>query len=228
MDQALAQVEDLTRVVEKLVDLASVWGSEALMSADRIELWPLRQKVWTDIEPLAQERGVTARFQAGQAVASLATIYGSEPWLGRVFRECLESAVRSTPNKGVLEIEHRQMGPRALIVFRDCGVFAKAGGEQALPMESTPWPVAGHKGAKPAPVEPRRHAREEIGFKLSQHIIALHGMHNFLIDLPTGAPHRMDSSQLDIARAQQYVKDLAALMARARNRKPAAPAPAAR
>jgi hypothetical protein len=42
------------------------------------------------------------------------------------------------------------------------------------------------------------------------------GLRNFLIDLPTGAPHRSDSAQLDIAQAQRYARDLAALMARAR------------
>jgi hypothetical protein len=42
------------------------------------------------------------------------------------------------------------------------------------------------------------------------------GLRNFLIDLPTGAPHRNDHSQLDVAQAQQYARDLAALMSRAR------------
>ncbi len=83
----------------------------------------------------------------------------------------------------------------------------------------------------------RRQAREEIGLQLSQHIVAMHGgllreeidhgVRTFMIDLPTGAPYRADTTQLDIAQAQQYAKDLAALMARARRRKEPPPANAA-
>jgi K+-sensing histidine kinase KdpD len=167
---------------------------------------------------MALDRGVKARFVAQGEVGSLVTLYGSEEWLGRVLQECMESAVRSAPKGGTLEIEHRQMGPRAMIVFRDCGVFARV--------------VAGavHMGdnTKAADSAPRAPAREDIGFRLCQHIVSLHGgqlreedddgIRNFLIDLPTGAPYNTDSSQLDIAQAQQYAKDLAALMARSRRK----------
>jgi len=44
------------------------------------------------------------------------------------------------------------------------------------------------------------------------------GVRTLMIDLPTGAPHQPDQSQLDVAQAQQYARDLAALMARARRR----------
>jgi CheY-like chemotaxis protein len=69
-------------------------------------------------------------------------------------------------------------------------------------------------------------ARDQIGLKLCRHIVSLHGgqlreeeedgVRNFLIELPTGAPHRNDQSQLDVAQAQRYATDLAALMSRAR------------
>ncbi|NDY91976.1 HAMP domain-containing histidine kinase [Ideonella livida] len=228
------RLESTLRTLDKLVDLASIWGSEALLSTDRIELWPLLQKVWGEVEPLALDRGITARFRAQGGVQSLSTLYGSEMWLGRVFRECLESAVRGAPKGAQLEIEHRQMGPRALIIFRDCGVFARKPVD-AVPMGAAPVAAAAARPGAPRPAAtppaapaPRRHAREEIGLKLCQHIIALHGgqlreededgLRNFLIDLPTGAPFRTDTSQLDIAQAQQYAKDLAALMARSRKR----------
>ena len=118
-----------------------------------------------------------------------------------------------------LDIDYRQLGPRALIVFRDCGAFAGASaGAVELGRDKT------------APVQ-RPDASAQIGFKLCQHIVALHGgrlreemedgLRNFLIDLPTGAPHRNDAAQLDIAQAQHYARDLAALMARARKARPA-------
>lgn len=218
-DALVDTVAELSRVLDKLVDMAELWGSGALFANDRIELWPLLQKVWAEIEPMAIDRSVKVRFRAQGDAASLATMYGSEHWLRRVFLECLESAVRSSRAGATLEIEHRQMGPRALIVFRDCGVFAGRLGDA---IELSP-----SNGGRATPA-PKRDAREHISLKLCQHIVSLHGgalreededgVRHFLVDLPTGAPHRSDSTQLDIAQAQQYARDLAALMARARKR----------
>ena len=112
------------RDVDTLLDLASVWRSGALLGNDRIELWPLLQHVWADVEPLALERRVDVRFRAQTDTESLAALYGSASRLKRVIQECQEAALRASPAGATLHIEHRQMGPRALIVFRDCGAFA--------------------------------------------------------------------------------------------------------
>lgn len=218
-------VRQLLEVVDKLVDLASLWGSGTLLANDRIELWPLLQQVWAEVEPLALDRSVKVRFHAQAGTDHLATLYGSERWLRRVFAECLDAAVRATQRGSLLEIEHRQMGPRALLVFRDCGVFAAR--NSAAP--GVPMPTRGKAEKAPA-----LGAREQIGLKLCQHIVSLHGGHlreehddgqrNFLIELPTGAPHRETGPQLDIAQAQRYASDLAALMTRARQREGAAKA----
>jgi len=222
-------VGQLLDVVDKLVDLASLWGSGTLLANDRIELWPMLQQVWAEVEPQALDRSVKVRFHAQTGADSLATLYGSERWLKRVFAECLDAAVRATQRGSLLEIEHRQMGARALIVFRDCGVFAAR--NSAAP--GVPMPGAA-KGS--AARQPSAGAREQIGLKLCQHIVSLHGgqlreehedgQRNFLIDLPTGAPHRDAGPQLDIAQAQRYASDLAALMSRARKRAAPAAAPA--
>jgi hypothetical protein len=215
-DVLLEKLDDVTRTLDKLLDLASVWGSAALLANDRIELWNLLQQAWASVEPLAVARSVKVRFRAQAAAEQLATLYGSEAWLQRVFAECLEMAVRAAPRGATIDIEHRQMGPRAMVVFRDSGLFApRAEGAVVL------------SGAKSKP--PHLPGREHISLKLCQHIVALHGgqlreetedgLRNFLIDLPTGAPHRDDQSQLDIAQAQQYARDLAALMTRARTQR---------
>lgn len=157
--------------------------------------------------------GFKARFTAQGDVGSPATSYGREDWPSRVLQECMESAVRSAPRGNTLEIEHRQVGPRAMIVLRDCGVFAgvvesagRMGGKTAVASRQS-WPQA----------------REDVGFWLCQRIVSLHGgqlheedddgIRNLLIDLPTGAPRNTDNAQFDIAQAPQYAKDLAALMA---------------
>ena len=215
--------------VERLVELAGLWDSGALLANDRIELWPLLQKAWAQVEPLALERGVKVRFRAQTEASGLAALYGSEKWLGRVFQECLESAVRSTRRDGLLDIEHRQLGPRAVVVFRDCGVFA----DRAVRTGGVDMPAGAAKPAtKPAATrggKPQLAASDLIGLKLCQHIVALHGgqlreededgLRNFMVELPTGAPHRQEHTELDIAQAQVYARDLAALMTRSRKRR---------
>ena len=219
LDTVAGGLDDLLRAVGKLIDLASLWGSSSLLATDRIELWPLLQQVWAEVEPQAVDRGVRVMFRAQENPDRLAALYGSTEWLKRVFAECLESAVHASPRAATLEVEHRQMGPRALVVFRNCGAFARPG---SIRMPD------GTRG-QPASSAPRMSARDQIGLRLCQHIVSLHGgqlreeeedgRRNFLIDLPTGAPHRSDHSQLDVAQAQRYASDLAALMARARDRR---------
>jgi hypothetical protein len=215
-EEVAGGLDELLQAVAKLIDLAALWGSSSLLATDRIEPWALLQQVWNEVEPLAVERGVRVRFRAQESPERLAALYGSTEWLKRVFGECLEAAVRASPRAATLEVEHRQMGPRALIVFRDCGAFARPGSL------SMPDPTA-------RPGKPRMAARDQIGLRLCQHIVSLHGgqlreevedgRRNFLIDLPTGAPFRSDHSQLDVAQAQRYASDLAELMARARERR---------
>lgn len=219
LDALCDQVDEVRQVLTKLIDLSAVWGGESLVGNDRIELWPLLQQAWAKVEPLALGRNLKARFTAQGPKTQLAAIYGSEHWLLRVFVECLEAAVRAARPGSTLEIEHRQMGPRALIVLRDSGAFVTARGD------STPLSSAKAHGA--APTMPRGTPRDLIGLKLCQQVIAQHGgqlreehddgQRNFLIDLPTGAPFRNEASELDIAQAQVYARDLAALMARRRD-----------
>lgn len=210
-------LQSILKTLESLVELAALWRSGALLENDRIELWPLLQQVWADVEPLAAQRHITVRFVAQTDAASLATLYGSEPWLRRVMQECLEAAIRGGSAGGTLHIEHRQLGPRALIVFRDCGVFA-------VPESGGVAMKTGSKGA--ATARARLAAREQIGLELCRHVLALHGgqlreesedgVRNVLIDLPTGAPFRADQASIDTAQVQQYARDLAELMSRSR------------
>lgn len=226
LDALLDDVSQVLSVVDKLVDLADLWNSGALLATDRVELWPLLQQVWAETEPLAMDRGVKVHFRARADAASLPTLYGSERWLKRVLQECLDAAVRGTRRGASLVIEHRQMGPRALIVFRKSGVFAMRSTAEAMDLSSSMHP------GRPVP-SPQLSAREQIGFKLCRHIVSLHGgylreemddgVRNFIIDLPTGAPHHDAQQQLDIAQAQRYASDLAALMTHARQRTHGAP-----
>jgi signal transduction histidine kinase len=193
----LDRVDGLLQVADKLVDLATLWDGQSLVADDRVELWPLLQQVWGEVEPLALGRQVRVRFTTDVDGRELAALYGSARWIRRVFVECLQGAVRLAPRGGEIEVEHLQDGPRASIVLRDCALFAE-----------------GSRGA------------DAVSRKLCRHVLALHGgslreeldgrSRHLVIELPTGAPHRSDQSQLAIAQAQHYARDLAELMNRAR------------
>ena len=220
LDALCDRVDETREILSHLVELGQVWNSESLLANDRIELWALLQQAWTQVEPLARQRGVQIRFNSQIPAADLATLYGSEPWLRRVMVECLLSAVRGSRTGSTLDIEHRQMGPRAMIVLRDSGAFA------STPQTAESEVLGGEPKKMQSSSEPRLNARDMIGLKLCQQIVALHGgqlreekddeLRNFLIDLPTGAPHRAGNAELDIAQAQRYASDLAELMARRR------------
>ena len=45
VDALCGSIDELLLTLNKLVDLASVWGSTALLANDRIEPWPLLQQV---------------------------------------------------------------------------------------------------------------------------------------------------------------------------------------
>lgn len=227
LDALCDRVDEVKDVLAHLVELGQVWNSESLLANDRIELWSLLQQAWAEVEPVARQRGITIRFNSQIPAADLATLYGSEPWLRRVMVECLLSAVRGARGGSTLDIEHRQMGPRAMIVLRDSGAFARA------PHSAQSEVLGGESNNTSTPAEPRLTARDMIGLKLCQQIVALHGgqlreeqddeLRNFLIDLPTGAPHRAGHAELDIAQAQRYASDLAELMARRRKAANTAP-----
>jgi signal transduction histidine kinase len=199
LEALLDRVGALLHVAEQLVDLAALWQGGSLPANDRIELWSLLQQVWCEVEPLAMDRRVRVRFTTDVTSRELATLYGNERWIRRVFIECLQGAIRQAAPGGEIEVAHLQSGPKAGIVLHDCALFAAADG---LPRA------------------------DAIGEQLCRHVLALHGgrlrediegeRRHLVIELPTGAPHHSDESQLAIAQAQHYARDLAELMQRKR------------
>jgi hypothetical protein len=196
-DELLDRVDRLLHVADGLLDLASLWNSGRFAADDRIELWPLLQRVWGAVEPQALARDIEVRFTTDQRYGDEATLYGSSRWLRRVLIECLQAAVRAAPPGSQLAIDHVQLGPRAQIVLRDTRLFSGVSG-----------------------------STDAVAQQLCRHVLALHGgrlretfeghRRHLVIELPTGAPHRNDESQLAVAQAQHYARDLAELMQRSR------------
>lgn len=191
------RLDELLQSADRLVDLASLWSGGPLVDDERIELWPLLQEVWAEVEPLALSRQVRVRFTADAAASDKATLYGSRRWMRRVLVECLQGAVRAAPAGRLLDIEHLQLGARARIVLRETTLF---------------------RGGAPG--------ADSVAHKLCRHVLALHGgrlreeldgpQRHLVLEVPTGAPHRGDDPELAIAQAQRYARDLAELMGRRR------------
>lgn len=209
------ELVELLGALEQLVALGGLWQRRLPPQHERVELVALLHQAWAEVEPVARGRGVQVRFRVPAGSAGQAAVYGRADWLRRVLQECLLAALRATAPHGQLRVELRQNGSLAGLVFRDTAMFSA---------EAAPGGPAG--------------APQALSWQLCRRILALHGgqMHaedgsgvrNFMVELPTGAPFQPENGGLDAAQAQQYARDLAALMARARRQAGAdRPVPAA-
>lgn len=211
LGQVLEELSSVLDTLDKMVDLAELWNNGSLLADDRILLPQLIEAVWQDIAPLAGQRRVSVRVNTQEV--EIAAVYGSEAWIRRVFQECLRSAVlAATPGSSIV-VEYRQLGPRVTVIFRDCGLFAgKRQGGHAMTLSSAKKMVSGD---------------ELLGLHLCQRVMELHGggvrleasdsRHDFVLELPAGAPHRSTSHDLDVAQAQKYAEDFSRLLANRRN-----------
>lgn len=193
------QIDDLLVGLNRLLDLAGLWTTDGTGDDERIELWPLLQQAWAEVEPLGMARGVGLQFRSAGDAASQATLYGNRRWLRRAFAECLRSALSVVPAGEQIEIEHLQAGARARIVFRNRVLFADA--------------ASGGLGA--------------IALMMCRQVLALHGGtlvpegadSEWVLELPTGAPALVSTQDttFGMAQAQIYARDLAELMQRSRS-----------
>ena len=229
IESAVEQGKALAETLARLVDLSELWGSDSLLANDRVEVWDLLQQAWERSRPFAETRKVTVRLVSQTDGKDMPVTYGSAFWIHRVVTESLQAALRAASPGATLDIELRSMGPRVLIVFRNSGMWpARAVNAQML--------NDGQARRAPGGARPTVNAKDLIGLHLCERIIGLlggqlreevdDGMRHFLIDLPTGGPHReVHDAAMESAQAQRYAADLSALMARRRAAAPAKPSP---
>ena len=225
VSEAINLNNDVIDTLARLVDLSALWESESLLAEDRIEVWTLLQESWAKARPFAETRRVTVRLISQLELNCSPVIYGSAFWVHRVITESLQAALRAASPGATIDIELRQMGPRVLVVFRNSGMWAALARGAVILNDATDRASKKPSGPRPV-VDPK----DLIGLHLCERIISLHGgqlreevdgdLRNFLIDLPTGAPHREShDAAMDSAQAQRYAADLSALMARGRRAK---------
>ncbi|MBB5017253.1 signal transduction histidine kinase [Chitinivorax tropicus] len=217
----LDKLAEISELLSKLVDLAQLWGSQSLLTDDRILLDPLINQIWEELAPLASRRRLKVALTTHGEES--APVYGSEFWIRRVFYECLRSAINNAQAGATLEIERRQMGPRLMVGFRNCGLFnnVKARAGSAMLEAKGNDPAQSYQVISPS-------SADLVGLHLCQRIIELHGGvlredkedgdTNFVIDLPCGAPYRAQHAEIDAMQAQRYAEDMSRLLARSRKK----------
>lgn len=191
-----AEVDALFAGLSRLCALGRLWSGAEELGDERLELWPLLQQAWSDVEIQALDGEVGLRFRCVGDQATMVPVYGRRSWLLRALAECLGAAVAATAPGGQLLVEQRQVGSTAMLRFRQPGMFIdRATGTQ-----------------------------DTVTLLLCRQVLALHGgtleldvgEGDWVLQIPTGAPVQDAGAELGMVQAQVYARDLSALMNRSR------------
>ncbi|PHM18954.1 MAG: hypothetical protein CK604_15265 [Curvibacter sp. PD_MW3] len=214
--------EALSRRLQRLADVITVFGDEIMLTHDRIELLPVFAAVRRELSERAANMGVSIDLQTPEQ--TLPPIYGNEKLIRRALYECLDNALihsRKEVTGGQalsVEIRFTLSGEHVLVGVRNRG--------------ATTLKVAGNDTLHPFTAPPKGSAAEPVtrlGLPLVQRIVGLHGGQmrlstteqdtvQVLMEFPTGAPQR-GQAELSVAQAQRYAQDLAQLMSRRKKEK---------
>lgn len=205
---------DLRERLHRLADLLAVFGEEAMLMDDRMDLGALVAQTVEDLKPRAVQARV--RFEIRAPGATLPPIYGNARLIKRALHECFDNALthsRREVRAGVdcaVQIGYTLTGEHVLISVRNQGAIAPE-----------------DKGIETRDLFTARsttHANGRLGLPLVNRIVGLHGGNmrmsivdgedtRVMIEFPTGAPQR-GQANLDMEQAQRYAADLAQLMSR--------------
>lgn len=214
--------EALSRRLQRLADVITVFGDEIMLTHDRIELLPVFAAVRRELSERAANMGVSIDLQTPEQ--TLPPIYGNEKLIRRALYECLDNALIHSRKEVTgghalsVEIRFTLSGEHVLVGVRNRG--------------ATTLKVAGNDTLHPFTAAPRGSTAEPVtrlGLPLVQRIVGLHGGQmrlstteqdtvQVLMEFPTGAPQR-GQAELSVAQAQRYAQDLAQLMSRRKKEK---------
>lgn len=206
--------DDLRERLRRLADLLAVFGEEAMLMDDRMDLGALVEQTIEELKPKALQAKV--RFEVRAPGSTLPPIYGNARLIKRALFECFDNALtysRREVKNGVdcvVQIGYTLTGEHVLISVRNQGAIAPE-----------------DKGIETRDLFAARnptHANGRLGLPLVNRIVGLHGGNmrmsivdgedtRVMIEFPTGAPQR-GQTNLDMEQAQRYAADLARLMSR--------------
>lgn len=209
--QAVAELDDRLR---RLADLLAVFGEEAMVMDDRMEMGPMVEQTLEALKAKALANKV--RFEVKPPIERLPPLYGNNRLIKRALFEAFDNALthsRRAVKAGVdcnVMVSYQLSGEFVLISVRNQGAMSPE-----------------DKGIETRDLfEARRpeQANSRLGLPLVNRIIGLHGGNmrmsivdgedtRVMIEFPTGQPQRGQAS-IDMEQAQRYAADLALLMQR--------------
>ena len=206
--------------LRRLDDLLAVFGEEAMLMDDRMDLGALVEQTVAELKPKAVPAKV--HFEVKPPANTLPPIYGNARLIKRALYECFDNALTHSRrevkpgNDVAVQIGYTLTGEHVLISVRNQGAMA-----------------AEDKGIETRDLFAARRpeqANGRLGLPLVNRIVGLHGGNmrmsivdgedtRVMIEFPTGAPQR-GQANLDMEQAQRYAADLAELMSRRKKEAP--------
>lgn len=117
VEQMLAENKHLTRLVDDLSLLARADSQAVSIMPARMNLSSLVQDTTTELEPLAEERGMRLAADVGANV----WVLGDVMRLRQLLLVLLDNALKYTPTGGSIEVRLQTSGGRAQLQVRDSG-----------------------------------------------------------------------------------------------------------
>ncbi len=118
LDIVFDQSEHLQDLINALLEFAEMEVAETSLDLDYVSLEKLAQDVLGQIEPLAEQRGITLKAQVPSALPSL---YADRHRLERVLLNLLDNAIKFTPERGLVTLTIRDQESEVLVFVTDTG-----------------------------------------------------------------------------------------------------------
>jgi len=155
-------IGQISRLIEDLVDWASIEQGRFRLQKGRVDLGHTIEKAVVGPQAKASQNGIALRVEAG---SSLPPVSADERRIAQVLNNLLENALRHTSSGGSVTVRAQRKGSEIEVAVQDTGEGI-AVGELARVFDSFYQPV----GGKNSP-----HGRLGLGLSIAREIVAGHG-----------------------------------------------------
>ncbi|TAK18118.1 MAG: HAMP domain-containing protein [Acidobacteria bacterium] len=118
----LEDIDKLSRMVSQLLTLARAESGEIQLARDPVDLSSLAQSIVSQLETLAEAKGLTLTCDAPAPVR----VTGDEGWIERLVLNLLDNAIKFTASGGRLTLSVFEKDGAAHVVMRDTGIGVAA------------------------------------------------------------------------------------------------------
>jgi signal transduction histidine kinase len=127
-DQALAGLDQTLAIITALLRIAEIEQSRRLEGFSQVRLAPLLREVGDLYEPIAEDKHVTLRVEAGDD----ATVLGDRDLLFEAIANLVDNAVKFTPDGGHVELALLRHAAEPIILVSDSGPGISASERKAV------------------------------------------------------------------------------------------------